>query len=53
MQRNTGFEGFEEGRSVGKATHLRDDFGSSVWQHVTETQKCAPEVRLRMWKLGR
>lgn len=53
MQRNTGFEGFEKGSNVGKAIHLRDDFGSNVWPHVTETQKCGGELRLHMWKLWR
>lgn len=52
MQRNTSFEGFEKGSNVGRAVHLRDGFGSSVWQHVTGTQKCG-EVRLPMWKLGK
>ena len=51
MQRNTVFEGFEEGSNVGKAMHLRDDFGRNVWHHVMETQRCGGEVRL--WKVGR
>lgn len=43
---------FTEGSDVGKAVHLRDDFGRDVWTHVMETQKSGAEVRLRMWKLG-
>lgn len=53
MQRNTVFEGFEEGSDVGKAMHMRVDFGRSVWQCTMETQKCqGVVVRLHMGELG-
>lgn len=51
MQRNTVFEGSEEGSDVGKAVHPRGGFGRRVWQRVMETPRVG-EVRLHVWKLA-